>query len=53
MPVKTKKIGEKWRVVEASSGKIVLNRKGNPVDGGGHQTEQSAKKQAAAINANK
>jgi hypothetical protein len=50
MPVKVKKIGNKWRVV-GPDGKIEKNLKGTAVDGGGHDTEGAAQRQASAINA--
>ena len=52
MPATTKKVGTKWRVVEPG-GRLVRNKKGTAVDGGGHDTETGAKRQARAINANK
>ncbi len=39
MPVKVTKRGEKYRVVEASTGKLVKNGAGTPADGGGHPNE--------------
>jgi len=51
MPVKVKKIGDKFRIVEGDSS-IVLNRSGTAVDGGGHVNKKKAMLQAAAINAN-
>ena len=51
MPVTTKKIGGKYRVVESESGQIAKNRSGTPVDGGGHKTADRATAQARAINA--
>jgi len=52
MPVYTKKIKNKWRVVEGQNGRITTNKAGTAVDGGGHKTQQAAMKQAQAINAN-
>lgn len=52
MPAKAAKRGSKWRVVE-SNGKLVRNRAGTPVDGGGHRGKAKAQRQAAAINRNK
>jgi len=51
MPVTAKKIGDKWRVVEASTMKITKNNAGTAVDGGGHPTKKKAAAQASAINA--
>ena len=52
MPVKAKKIGDKWRIVKADTEEIAKNRSGTPVDGGGHTDPVKARKQARAINAN-
>ena len=51
MPVTTKKVRGKYRVVEADSGKIAKNNSGTAVDGGGHASDKKAKAQARAINA--
>lgn len=50
MPVKAVKMGNKYRVVEAKSGRIATNKAGTPVDGGGHKTKTKAQAQASAIN---
>ena len=50
MPVKVMKRGEKYRVVEASTGKLVKNSAGTPADGGGHPNKVAAESQARAIN---
>lgn len=52
MPAKVEKRGKKFRVVEAKTGKIVKNRAGTAVDGGGHKSQDKAARQARAINAN-
>jgi hypothetical protein len=52
MPVKVAKRGDKYRVVEASTGKVV-QRGGSAVDGGGHSSQAKASSQARAINASK
>ena len=52
MPVKVEKRGDKYRIVEADTGKIATHRGGAPVDGGGHDNPAKADRQAAAINAN-
>lgn len=52
MPVKVAKRGEKYRIVEASTGKLARTKKGAAVDGGGHKSKEKAQKQARAINAN-
>ncbi len=51
MPVKVKRQGEKYRVIEASTGRLALSSGGIPRDGGGHESEEKAKAQANAINA--
>lgn len=50
MPVKSVKRGSKFRVVEASTGRIAKTRGGTPVDGGGHASKGKASRQASAIN---
>lgn len=50
MPATVKKVGKKWRVVEAGNGRIVKNRAGTAADGGGHRTREEALRQARAIN---
>lgn len=52
MPVKVAKRGDKFRVVEASTGKIAKNSAGTAVDGGGKDSRAAAARQARAINAN-
>lgn len=51
MPVKVKREGRKFRVIEASSGRLAKNAAGGEVDGGGHATQAKAESQARAINA--
>jgi len=51
MPVTTKKVGEKFRVVEANSGQIAKNKGGTALDGGGHGSKGKAAAQARAVNA--
>lgn len=51
MPACARRLNKVWRVVECDSGRITKNRAGTAVDGGGHDTEADAKKQADAINA--
>lgn len=50
MPVKAVRRGDKWRVVEASTGKLAKNAAGTPVSKG-FSTKAAADKQARAINA--
>ena len=49
MPVTIKKKGDRYRIVE-EDGKLVMNRAGTPVDGGGHVRKRRAAAQVAAIN---
>lgn len=50
MPAKVAKRGRRYRVVEADSGRLVKNRSGTAVDGGGHSSRSQAERQAKAIN---
>ena len=50
MPVKVARRGNKFRVVESATGKIVTNKAGTPVDGAGHSSRDKAKSQVQAIN---
>ena len=50
MPVRVKKSGGKYRVVE-SGGAVAKTAKGKPRDGGGHDSKDAAARQARAINA--
>lgn len=51
MPVTAKKVGKKYRVVEAETGAIAKNKAGTAADGGGHATMMAATRQARAMNA--
>ncbi len=51
MPATVRFIKDKYRVVEADTGKVVKNKAGTAVDGGGHNTRVAAERQARAINA--
>lgn len=53
MPATVAKRGEKFRVVEADSRRIVKNKAGTAVDGGGHRSRAAAQRQAIAINSSK
>lgn len=53
MPVKVVKKADKYRVVEAKTGKLAKSSKGTPADGGGHKDRTKAAAQARAINSNK
>ena len=44
-----RRIGKKWRVVEPGTMRLVRNKAGTAVDGGGHDTRLEAEMQAAAI----
>ncbi len=50
MPVKVKKIAGVFRVVESDTEKIVKNRAGTAVDGGGHRSQAAAVRQVNGIN---
>jgi len=50
MPACARKRGDKWRVVECDDGSLVRNKEGTPIDGGGHDSERAAQRQASAIN---
>jgi len=50
MPVKVKKIGNLFRVVEVSSGNIATTKNNVAVDGGGHKSKAKASRQQNAIN---
>jgi len=49
MPAKVAKKRGLFRVVEPN-GRLVRNKAGTPVDGGGHKSKTAAKKQCDAIN---
>ena len=53
MPLTTKKLGKKWRVVEVNTGDIAKNAGGTALDGGGHESKTGAQSQAAAVNISK
>jgi hypothetical protein len=50
MPVVVRKRGDKFRIVESGSGKVAKTAGGGSADGGGHSSEEKAKRQARAIN---
>lgn len=50
MPVNCREIGGKWRIVEASSGRIAKTENDVPRDGGGHDSEDACMAQARALN---
>ena len=52
MPVRTKKVGDKWRVV-GPDGKVEKRRDGGAVDGGGFKSKARAVRQVQAINRRK
>jgi hypothetical protein len=51
MPAYAAKIRGRWRVVHGRPARLVLNRSGSAVDGGGHASNSAAESQARAINA--
>ena len=51
MPVKCKRVGDKYRVVEAATERIAMNAALTPLDGGGHDTQEACGAQSRAINA--
>jgi len=53
MPVKIEKRGDKYRVIEAETGRLCRNKAGTPCDGKGHTSKAGAQRQANAINRNK
>lgn len=50
MPVKIVKRGNKFRVVEAATGRIAKTATNKARDGGGHEAKAKAQRQARAIN---
>lgn len=50
MPLTVKKRGDKYRVVEAKTGKIAKNAAGTALDGGGKKSKPAVEKQAQAVN---
>ena len=50
MPVTTKLIRGRYRVVEEDTGRIATNQAGTPVDGGGFTKQDRAERQVSAIN---
>lgn len=53
MPVKTEKRGDKYRVVEADTGRISKTDNGRPRDGGGHGSRTKCNSQVRAINSSR
>jgi len=53
MPVRVAKKGDKFRVVESSTGKIAKNRAGTAIDGGGFKSKIRATAQVRAVNRKK
>lgn len=51
MPVRVEKRGDKYRIVEAQTGRVVVTSAGNARDGGGHTSKSEAEAQARAMNA--
>jgi len=53
MPLIVKKRGDKFRLIEANTGRIAKTATGKAVDGGGKSTESAIKRQIRAINISK
>lgn len=51
MPVVVRKRNGKYRIVEASTGRLATSKNNRASDGGGHLTKTKAERQARAINA--
>jgi len=50
MPVTVKRLKDKYRVVDADTGRIVKSVNGKPVDGGGHSFEAKCARQCEHVN---
>lgn len=50
MPVKVKKVGDKFRIIEANTGKIAKDRGGKSFDKGGFKSKATANKHASGRN---
>lgn len=50
MPNKVAKRNGKFRVIEGDTGRIVKNKSGTAIDGGGFSSKDKAQKQASAVN---
>lgn len=50
MPVTVALRGGRYRVVESETGELAETAAGTPADGGGHDSEEKARRQARAIN---
>ena len=51
MPVKIAKKGNKFRLVESSTGRIAKNQGGTAIDGGGRASKAALEPQRKAVNA--
>ncbi len=49
MPYNVKKVGGKYRIFKAGSGKVAKNKGGTAMDGGGHDTPAAAHAQIKAV----
>jgi len=49
MTLKVRKRNGKYRLTEMETGRVAKNKNGKPVDGGGHEDEVKAHRQAAYI----
>ena len=51
MKVSVKQIGGAWRLIDEATGAIAVSTKNNkPLDGGGHDSQEKATRQAGYIN---
>lgn len=50
MNVQVKQIGGAWRLVDEETGQVAVNKNGKPLDGGGHDSQEKAQRQAGHIN---
>ena len=51
MPVTVERRGQLFRLIEAITGAIARGRTGRALDGGGYTDEETARRQAQAVNA--
>lgn len=50
MPYRIKKMGDKYRIVKKSTGKVAMRQGGGAVDGGGKASKDALKPQLTAMN---
>lgn len=46
----TMKMDDKWRVVEAQTGTVAIDKDGKPIDEGGHDSIEAAQAQCRGLN---